>query len=93
MAQAFESKLKVKGCNLAVWYPTIWNAFRGVVCFPSLSGLDWESPTEMDRRRRGKKTAKHAQENKTMNRSECSWEFDAWRDVFSGIRDDPLLSM
>jgi hypothetical protein len=91
MAEAFEINMIVD--PLAASYPTFWAASPGVVFLPSVTGLDWEHDSEHDRRKRAVTTARHATENKMMERSECSWEFDAWRDVFSQIRDDPLFAM
>jgi hypothetical protein len=85
--------LSIKAGSLAVPYNTVWDASAGYVEFPSISDIAWDGSNERDRKIQAKKTARHARENKNMGRSECSWEFDAWRDVFSEIRDDPLLAM
>ena len=91
MRKAFVSTMTVEA--LPVWYPTHWTASPGIVFLPSVVGVDWNHPQEGDRRKQGAKTAGHATEDKIMERSECCWEFDAWRDIFSKIRDDPLLAM
>jgi hypothetical protein len=78
---------------MPAWYRTMWMASPGVVFLPSVEKIDWDHPTETDRRRQAQITSKHALENMNMNRSECSWEFDAWRDIFFKIRDDPQLAM
>ena len=46
-----------------------------------------------ERWKMARKTAGHAKENLLKEKSECSWEFDAWRDLFSKIRDNSLLAM
>jgi hypothetical protein len=93
MPEPFEGKLRIEDCFLGLPFETTWGASAGHVDFPSIAGIDWNNDTENKRREQARKTAEHAQENDTMNRSECSWEFDAWRDVFCHIRDDPLLAM
>jgi hypothetical protein len=68
-------------------------ASAGVVFLPSLEKIDWDHPTETDRRGRAEITSTHALENMNMYRSECPRKFDAWRYIFFKIRDDPQLAM
>jgi hypothetical protein len=90
MAKPFKSDM---GRPAPAWYPTYLSASFTIVFIPSVPSLDLEDGAEKHRWKRAVITAKHAIENESMGRSECSWEFDAWRDVFSVIRDDPLLAM
>ena len=78
---------------MPAFYPAIWIASPGIVFLPSVENIDYDHDSEVDRRRQAKITSQHALQNKDKNKSECSWEFDAWRDIFSKIRDDPLLAM
>ena len=92
MAKPFESDMDVYPA-LTWYYIYYWSASFSIVFIPSGPSLDLDDDTEKHRWKRAVITAKHAIENESMGRSECSWEFDAWRDVFSAIRDDPLLAM
>lgn len=74
-------------------YPITWGASTGYVSFPSIRDIDMAVEKHTPRWRKAKKTAGHAKENQMEKRSECSWEFDAWRDIFSKIRDNPIFSM
>jgi hypothetical protein len=91
MAKPF--KQSMSGKPVPAFYPAIWIASPSLVFLPSVANIDWDHDSETNRRRQAKVTSRHAIENKSMNRSECSWEFDAWRDIFSKIRDDSLLAM
>jgi hypothetical protein len=91
MSKAFHSIMSTN--PIPAWYRTIWMASPGVVFLPSVDEIDWDHPSEADRRKQAKLTSQHALDNENKNKSECSWEFDAWRDIFSKIRDDPLLAM
>lgn len=91
MSKSFHSIMGVD--PLPAWYTPKWVASQGIAMLPSIARISWDDPTEMERRKKATITSQHAMENLDMNRSECSWEFDAWRDIFSGIRDDPLLAM
>jgi hypothetical protein len=77
--------------SMPAWYPR-WVASHGIAMLPSVTGITWDDPTEMEWQRRTMIRSQHAHENLHMNSSECSWEFDAWRDIFSSIRDDLLLA-
>lgn len=93
MTLPFKNQMKIGSGSLKVVYPTIWGASAGYVSFPSIRGVDIAAVKDTPGWRKAKKTAGHATENKLKERSECSWEFDAWRDLFSNIRDNPILSM
>lgn len=93
MPLPLKNKLKISSGLLAVMYPVIWGASAGHVEFPNVLDVDMRAESEDKRRTRAKKTASHAKENKLKERSECSWEFDAWRDIFSTIRDNQLFSL
>jgi hypothetical protein len=58
---------------------------------PTTDDKDWNSPGEYTRRRFARRAVKHASRNTISNRSEFSWEADAWIDVFGRLRDDPCL--
>jgi hypothetical protein len=86
-------KQNMSGKPVPAFYPAIWIASPNIVFLPSVENIDYDHDSEVGRRRQAKITSQHALQNKGRNKSECSWEFDAWRDIFSKIRDDPLLAM
>jgi hypothetical protein len=68
------------------------NGLRRICYLPSVRHIDWGTDVEGDDKIRVTNAAEHAKEN-LAKRSECSWESDAFRDIFAGIRDNPLLGM
>jgi hypothetical protein len=61
------------------------------VWIPTLEGVDWEEPSECDRRQRARVLMEHNINNETRHKSEYAWEADAWNDVFGSMRNDPCL--
>ncbi len=91
MAKPFQENMS--GKHIPAYYPSIWVASPSIVFLPSIADIKWDHDSEVVRRIQARITSQHALQNKRMDKSECSWEFDAWRDIFSKIRDDPLLAM
>lgn len=63
------------------------------VWIPSLEAVDWDEPSECDRRRRARVLMEHNINNETRHKSEYAWEADAWADVFNDMRNDSCLEM
>ncbi|KAH8599477.1 hypothetical protein B0O99DRAFT_724679 [Bisporella sp. PMI_857] len=63
------------------------------VWVPSFEKVDWEEPSEGDRRRRARIAVEHNIDNGTRRKSEYAWEADAWADVFNQMRNDPCLEL
>ncbi|KAI6365431.1 hypothetical protein MCOR25_005358 [Pyricularia grisea] len=64
----------------------------GPIWLPKLEGVDWDAKEEEHRRTRAKTVVGHALDNSKFKKSESSWEVDAWSDVFSQMRDDPIIA-
>lgn len=63
------------------------------VWVPSFGDINWENPSESDRRQRARIIVEHNNDNETRHKSEYAWEADAWADIFSQMRNDPCLEM
>lgn len=60
---------------------------------PSFECIDWDDPSELDRRRRARIVMDHSKDNETRHKSEYAWEADAWADVFNEMRNDLCLEV
>ena len=74
------------------YYSRHWEDPLNEMWIPSLTGLDWNHPSEATRRQKAELFVKHALDNEKWNKSEYAWEADAWTDVFGRMRDDPVLA-
>ncbi len=82
-----------RGIYYRHYYSTAWLEGKQTVWVPSLEGRSWDLPAEEMRRTRAKQVVKHALANHKGKKSEYSWEADAWADIFSSMREDPLISL
>jgi hypothetical protein len=58
---------------------------------PTAHNKDWGRGAESMRRSIAHRAVEHALRNESGNRSEFSWDADAWNDVFGRLRDDPCI--
>ncbi|KAJ6786268.1 hypothetical protein PWT90_00808 [Aphanocladium album] len=95
MLDRFRRDWKANACGIYYrhYYSPAWLVGKQTIWVPSLEGRSWELPTEETRRTRAKQMVKHAIMNHKGRKSEYSWEADAWTDVFSPMREDPLIAL
>ncbi|KAJ3494309.1 hypothetical protein NLG97_g4161 [Lecanicillium saksenae] len=82
-----------RGIYYRHYYSPAWLEGKQTVWVPSLDGRSWDLPAEEMMRARAKQMVKHALANHKGRKSEYSWEADAWTDVFSPMREDPLIAL
>jgi hypothetical protein len=85
--------LNAQGIYYRSDYSQGWVTYGRNLWIPNLTGVDWEEPSELPRRKRARVLMEHTLNNETWNKSEYAWEADAWSDIFGDMRNDPILAV